>query len=77
MDFVKLLRSFEEFLYEVMAWLLFYPRTMWRVIREPLAMMRYSDQEQHDKAERQYDDAISPPLFLMISILIAPAAVIA
>jgi hypothetical protein len=71
MDFVKLLRSFEEFLYEVMAWLLFYPRTMWRVIRQPLAMMRYSDQEQHDKAERQYDDAISPPLFLMISILIA------
>jgi hypothetical protein len=70
MDFVKLLRSFEEFLYEAMAWLLFYPRTLWRVIRRPLAMMRYSDQEQHDKAERQYDDAISPPLFLMISILI-------
>jgi hypothetical protein len=71
MDFVKLLRSFEEFLYEVMAWLLFYPRTLWRVIRQPLAMMRYSDQQQHDKAERQYDDAISPPLFLMISVLIA------
>jgi hypothetical protein len=71
MDFVKLLRSFEEFLYEVMAWLLFYPRTLWRVIRQPLAMMRYSDQEQHDKEERQYDDAISPPLFMMISIVIA------
>lgn len=71
MDFVKLLRSFEEFLYEVMAWLLFYPRTLWRVIRQPLAMMRYSDQEQHDKSERQYDDAVSPPLFLMLSILIS------
>lgn len=71
MDFVKLLRSFEEFLYEIMAWLLFYPRTLWRVMRQPLAMMRYSDQEQHDKAEDQYKDAISPPLFMIISIVIA------
>jgi hypothetical protein len=70
MDFVKLLRSFEEFLYEMMAWLLFYPRTLWRVTCQPLAMMRYSDAEQHDKIERQYDDAISPPRFLMISILV-------
>jgi len=71
MDFVKLLRSFEEFLYEIMAWLLFYPRTLWRVMCRPLAMMRYSDQEQHDKAEEQYKDAISPPLFMVISIVIA------
>src|SRR3569833_1714160 len=71
MDFVKLLRSFEEFLYEIMAWLLFYPRTLWRVMCRPLAMMRYSDQEQHDKAEEQYKDAISPPLFMIISIVIA------
>jgi hypothetical protein len=71
MDFVKLLRSFEEFLYEIMAWLLFYPRTLWRVIRQPLAMMRYSDQEQQGKADAQYKDAISPPLFMIISIVIA------
>ena len=71
MDFVKLLRSFEEFLYEILTWLLFYPRTLWRVTRRPLEMMRYSDKEQHDKPEQQYDDAISPPLFLMISVLMA------
>jgi len=26
MDFVKIIRSIEEFLYEAMTWLLFYPR---------------------------------------------------
>ena len=62
MDFVKILRAFEEFLYEVLTWLLFYPRTLWRVTRRP---------EQHDKAEKQYDDAISPPLFLILTVLIA------
>lgn len=71
MDFVKLLRSFEEFLYEVMAWLLFYPRTVWRVVRRPLDMMRYSDEQQRSQVERQYAGAMSPPLFLMLSILIA------
>ena len=68
MDFVKILRAFEEFLYEVLTWLLFYPRTLWRVTRRPLEMTRYSDAEQHDKAEKQYDDAISPPLFLILTM---------
>jgi hypothetical protein len=71
MDFVKLLRSFEEFLYEILTWLLFYPRTLWRVLRHPLAMMRYSDGEQNDAPENQYRAALSPPLFLMISIIVA------
>jgi hypothetical protein len=71
MDFVKILRSFEEFLYEILTWLLFYPRTLWRVLRRPLAMMRYSDGEQNDAPENQYRAALSPPLFLMISIIVA------
>ena len=71
MDFVKILRSFEEFLYEILTWLLFYPRTLYRVLRRPLAMMRYSDGEQNDAPENQYRAALSPPLFLMISIIVA------
>jgi hypothetical protein len=71
MDFIKILRSFEEFLYEVMTWLLFYPRTLWRAVSRPLDMIRYSDNEQGDAVEDQYTDSLSPPLFLMLSLLIA------
>jgi hypothetical protein len=71
MDFVKILRSFEEFLYEVMTWLLFYPRTLWRAVTQPIDMIRYSDTEQADAVEDQYTDSLSPPLFLMLSLLIA------
>lgn len=71
MDFVRILKSLEELLYEVMTWLLFYPRTFWRVLRNPLAMLRYSDQEQKDTAEEQYTDALSPPMFLMVTILLS------
>jgi hypothetical protein len=70
MDFIRIIRSLEELLYEVMTWLVFYPRTMWRIVATPGRMMRYSDVEQADAPDRQYTDTLSPPLFLMLTILI-------
>lgn len=71
MDFFRLLQSLEELLYEVMTWLLFYPRTMWRVLRRPIAMLRYSEHEQGDTPDQQYTDTMSPPLFLMVTIVLS------
>ncbi|MCR5879414.1 hypothetical protein [Phenylobacterium sp. J367] len=70
MDFLKLLRSFEELIFEAASWLLFYPRTLWRIMSRPLAAMAYSDAEQSDDEEGRYDDAISPPLFLLFSVVL-------
>jgi hypothetical protein len=69
--FFGLLRSIEEFLYEIMTWLVFYPRTLWQAIRHPRDLLRYSDHEQGDAAMEQYTDTLSPPLFLMLTVLIA------
>ena len=71
MDFLRIIRSLEELLYEVMGWLVFYPRTLWRIVIDPVSMMRYSDREQADAPERQYTDTLSPPLFLMLTVLVA------
>ena len=71
MDFLRIIRSLEEFLYEAMTWLLFYPRTFWAVLRNPLAMLRYSEHELADAADQQFIDKLSPPLFLMITIVIS------
>ena len=73
MDFIRIIRSLEELLYEVMTWLVFYPRTMWRIVATPGRMMRYSDAEQADAPDKQYTDTLSPPLFLMLTILIGHA----
>jgi hypothetical protein len=48
MDFLKLIRSLDELLYEIMSWLIFYPVTLWRALTRPLKMMDYSDAEQGD-----------------------------
>jgi hypothetical protein len=71
MDFMKILKSLEEFLYEVMTWLVFYPRTMWLALRRPLTMMDYADSELHDRTAEQYTDTLSPPLFLVLTIILS------
>ena len=74
MDFLKLIQSLDELLYEIMAWLIFYPVTLWRALTKPLKMMDYSEAELGDPAERQYSDTLSPPLFLLLTIALTHAA---
>jgi hypothetical protein len=71
MGFFGLIKSIEDLLYELMTWLVFYPRTLWRVASHPMQMLAYSDSEQKDASADQYVDTLSPPLFLMLTILLA------
>jgi len=77
MNFFNLLQSLDELLYEVMSWLVFYPITLWRTLVHPLKMMDYSDVEQGDASDQQYTDTLSPPLFLLLSLILVHAAEIA
>lgn len=67
MDPMRLLRSLEEFLYELVGWLVFYPRTFWRILRHPGAIARYTRQELGQAPERQFTETISPVLMLVLS----------
>jgi hypothetical protein len=71
MDFVKLLKSLEELLYEVMVMLVFFPRTLFLTVRHPQRMMDYADTEVGDVQSDQYSDTLSPPLFLMSCLLLS------
>ena len=68
MDFMKLLKSLEELLYEVMVMLVFFPRTLYLTFRHPQRMMDYADTELGDVQSEQYSDTLSPPLFLMMCL---------
>ncbi|KAB7646137.1 hypothetical protein [Polymorphobacter fuscus] len=68
MDFLKLLKSFEDLLFELLSWIIYYPLTLWRVITTPLAMVRYSNHEQTEAVTDRYTDTLSPPLFLLVTI---------
>lgn len=68
---MKIIESLDEALYTVMGWLVFYPLTLWRALVRPLRMMAYADREVSDRPEEQYEDAIRPPLFLFLTLMIS------
>ena len=71
MDLMNLLRSVEALLYEVVSWLVFYPLTLWRCIVGPDQMALYAERELTEQPEQQFEGALSPPLFLFLTLLIA------
>lgn len=73
MNFMQLLQTLDDLLYEVMSWLVFFPITLWRTLTRPLSMMEYANSELHDRPDQQYADTLSPPLFLLLTLLISHA----
>ncbi|MCQ0971974.1 MFS transporter permease [Paracoccus sp. TK19116] len=67
---MNLLRSAEQLLYEVVSWLVFYPLTLWRCLRHPSAMIGYAERELTKAPEAQFLDALSPPIFLFLTLLL-------
>ena len=65
-------RTIGEILYEVMTGLLFYPRTLWRVLLWPAEALAAPPAGREDAAASS-PDLVSPPLFLFLSILLAHA----
>jgi len=70
-NFMQFLKSLDDLLYEIITWLVFYPVTLWRTIRHPFAMMAYADSELGDTPEQQYPDVLSPPIFLLLTLLLS------
>ena len=71
MNFLQFFKQLDELLYEVMSWVVFYPVTLWRTIVRPLTMMDYAEAELQDRPSQQYIDVLGPPLFLLLSVLLA------
>jgi hypothetical protein len=69
LDLIRLLRSLEEFLYELVGWLVFYPRTFWRIFRHPGRIARYTRTELTKDRDDQFADTISPVLMLILSVI--------
>ena len=77
MIFVQFLKSLDELLFELVSWIVFFPVTLARVLRRPLAMMDHVEAELRKPADAQFTDLLSPPVFLVLAILIAHAAELA
>jgi hypothetical protein len=73
MNFMQFLKSLDDLFYEIVTWLVFYPVTLLRVLRRPWSMMAYARTELEDAEEDQYSDTLSPPIFLLLTLLLSHA----
>lgn len=70
MNFFQFLKSLDDLLFEVVSWLIFYPVTLWRALRHPLRMMDLAASELDRPDEERFDDALSPPILLLLTVLV-------
>lgn len=70
MDFLNATRAIEQFAYELMLWVLFYPLTVIKVIINPGRMMDYVATESLKDEKEAYANAMRPALFLLVSLAI-------
>ena len=71
MNFMKWITSLDEVLFELISWLVFWPVTLVRSLVTPVAMMRYADAQLAKPEEEQYGEALSPPVFLILTLVVA------
>lgn len=71
MDFLKILKSFEEFVYEALTWLVLLPRTLWRIVISPRRMTSYAAKQLDSQSDTRFSEAISPPLLLILCMLLS------
>jgi len=73
MNIVQWLNSLDELLYEFMGWLVFFPLTLWRTIIRPETTLKYAEDQLKLPQEEQYRGTVSPPIMLILSILVSQA----
>ncbi len=78
MDFSAIVKQIEQFIFELLMWVIFYPYTLIRVIFRPTRMLRYVTSQISADPDEAFGSAIRPPLFLFLCIalgsVIAPIA---
>lgn len=73
MDFLKLIQSLQDLIFEVVVWALLIPKTIIRTIFRPRWMVQYVNQEFEKPEEKQFDEYMPPGLFFLAMAVIPSA----
>ena len=73
MDIFKIIQSLQDFMYELVVWVLLLPKTILRAVFRPGKMVAYVNEEWSKDPEDRFDDYLSPALFLLV-VAVVPNA---
>lgn len=75
MDFLSFTRAAEQFVYEFMTWVLFFPLTIIKILLNPLVSVDYVEAEDGKPQDTAYAGAMRPALLLLIALTLGSLAV--
>lgn len=70
MDLIKIIRTLEEFLFEVATWFVLWPKTLLEILRSPSWTVDYVSQEILKGDEARFDSHISPIIFFILTAVL-------
>lgn len=70
MDFSNVIKQIEQFIFELLMWVIFYPYTLLRIMFRPIKTLNYVAREIRVDPDIAFGNAIRPPLFLCFCIAI-------
>lgn len=73
MDILRIIQSLQDFMYELVVWVLLLPKTVFRAVFRPAQMVAYVNAEWEKSPEDRFDDYLSPALFLLV-VAVVPNA---
>lgn len=73
MDILKIIQSLQDFMYELVVWVLLLPKTIFNAIFRPGWMVNYVNEEWAKNTDDRFDDYLSPALFLLV-VAVVPNA---
>lgn len=70
MDILKIIQSLQDFMYELVVWVLLLPKTIFNAVIHPGWMVDYVNREWNKTADERFDEFLSPALFLLVVAVI-------
>ncbi len=67
----KILQALEDVIFEIMAWIMLLPKTLFQVIFAPTKAIKYVNEEWEKKLEDRFDEFLSP-IFFWILVAVLP-----
>lgn len=73
MDILKIIQSLQDFMFELVVWVLLLPKTIFNAVVRPGWVVAYVNQEWEKQPEDRFDEYLSPALFLLVVAVIPNA----
>jgi len=65
MIFIGIIQSLQDFIFEILTWIVFLPKTLLRIIFKPTQMVKYVNEEMEKPPDKQYDEYLHPAFFFL------------